>query len=294
MAFGGHEKFAVREDWLPKGLMLLNDSPDAFNNHLFVSDELGIGRNMVKSTQFWMIATGLTEKHNRSAPPEITSLGKTILEHDEYFLDVATWWALHLNLVCTQDRVIAWNWFFNHFSADRFDQLRCSQAFQYYVSHACGRTAAPTTLKNDITCLLSSYATLVPPQNSDPEDRNECPLRALELVTRHCETGTYRINRSRKSIPYEILGYSLSAMLQNEANSDYHQIKFSDALSKPNGPGRTLVLDSDSLIDILGRAEAELGTKLIHLDNSGGERMIRIKGLGSDDWLKRHYRKSRS
>ena len=288
MRFGGHETFAVREDWLPKGLMLLNEKQDAFSNP-FVSDELGVGRNMAKSIQFWMVATGLIEKDSRGSVPQITSLGRTIQQHDEYFLHIATWWALHLNLVTKEDKAVAWHWFFNHFSTDRFDRWQCSQEFQKYVTYAIGRRTAPATLKRDIACLLASYATPVPPQNSDPEEGSESPFRALDMVVQHCESDTYRLNRRKKSIPNEILGYALTAMTSSDDEDGYCQIRFSDALSKPNGPGRTLALDSDSLIELLSQAEVALGEKTLHLDNSGGERFIRVKSLKPSEWLKHCY-----
>ena len=44
----GHEKFALREGWINKALMILPENPDAFTRK-DATDLFGIGSNMVKS-----------------------------------------------------------------------------------------------------------------------------------------------------------------------------------------------------------------------------------------------------
>lgn len=55
----GHEKFALREGWINKALMILPENPDAFTRK-DATDLFGIGSNMVKSLRYWMRALGLT------------------------------------------------------------------------------------------------------------------------------------------------------------------------------------------------------------------------------------------
>ena len=47
----GHEKFALREEWISKALMILPNNPDAFTLKN-ASDLFGIGSNMVKSLRY--------------------------------------------------------------------------------------------------------------------------------------------------------------------------------------------------------------------------------------------------
>ena len=47
----GHEKFALREGWISKALMILPNNPDAFTLKN-ASDLFGIGSNMVKSLRY--------------------------------------------------------------------------------------------------------------------------------------------------------------------------------------------------------------------------------------------------
>ena len=53
----GHEKFALREGWINKALMILPENPDAFTRK-DATDLFGIGSNMVKSLRYWMRALG--------------------------------------------------------------------------------------------------------------------------------------------------------------------------------------------------------------------------------------------
>ena len=54
----GHEKFALREGWLNKGLIIVNDNPGIFQSD-DAPDVFGIGNNMVKSVRYWLKAFGL-------------------------------------------------------------------------------------------------------------------------------------------------------------------------------------------------------------------------------------------
>ena len=116
MRFGGHETFSVREGWLFKGLRMLIEDPDLLGDE-FVADHLGVGRNMAKSIRHWLVATELAYRgegrvHNKT-PLRVTELGRLVNDHDPYFLEIGTWWALHANLVRNRDDAATWVWFFN-------------------------------------------------------------------------------------------------------------------------------------------------------------------------------------
>lgn len=291
MRFGGHETFAVREDWLVKGLDLLNEDADAFKDP-FVSDRLGVGRNMAKSIRHWLQVTGLveTKKNSRSDSPTITPVGKTIQQNDRYFLHLGTWWVLHINLVTCGTDAVAWYWFFNQFSHGRFDRIRCSGDLQRQLAVEGQRPPSPKTLSRDIACLLSSYATPIPPTQEDPEDGHECPFRSLGLITYLRESDTYQLNRRKKDVPFEIVGYAFAiASPEDEDSGDFFDLNLSEAIAKPKCPGRTLALDADALINLLGEAEEALGTELIHTHTLGGERFVRVRGLSPSDWLEKYY-----
>ena len=124
MKFGGHETFPIRDGWLHKGLKLLNEDPDLFGDQ-YVSDYLGVGRNMAKSIRHWLVVTNLASAEvsqgDRSRKLKTTDLGRLVWAKDPYFLETATWWVLHANLASSR---IAGSWylFFNYFNLNRFEK----------------------------------------------------------------------------------------------------------------------------------------------------------------------------
>ncbi len=289
MRFSGHETFVLREDWLPKGLSLLKADPGAFSDP-FVSDHLGVGRNMAKSIRFWLRVTGVTEPEKSTGNFGITSIGKTILDKDPYFARLTTWWALHLNLISNKKFAISWNWFFNRFAHDRFDRTRCLNELHQYLKLAGMVIPSPTTLTRDLLCLTSSYSTPVPPVSTDPEEGIESPFRNLDLVMHYRESDSYQLNRYCKDVSPAMFGYALSGCPAGDSNDSHAYISFSDALMKPGSPGRMLVLNPESFAETVEMAQSALGPELIRIDSSGGERIVRIKQLSRVEWLKLGYR----
>ena len=290
MRFGGHETFAVREGWLFKGLSLIKDDPCAFEDP-FVSDNLGVGRNMAKSILHWLTVTGLVRKgENRGL--SMTDTGEVIFTHDPYMLSVGTWWALHVNLVTHKEDAVAWRVFFDRFPHERFDRIGCVEELRRQLALEGGRPPGEKTLSRDVACLLSSYSTVLPPEATDPEEGRESPFRSLGLITQLRETGTYRVNRRREHIPPAILGYALSITLPEELEEEFADIEFSEAFAKPGNAGKTLCLDLEAFTGLLDKAEESLGSELIHVQQLGGKRFIRVKGISSSDWLMKYYAES--
>lgn len=291
MRFGGHETFPIREDWLPKAIRLLEDDPMLFSDP-FVSDRLGVGRNMAKSIRHWLSVTGLAERSTTRKEQKLTKVGEEIYKEDPYFLLPGTWWALHINSVVVGKDAVVWKSFFNYFFPDRFDRIRCFSDIRRQLAIEGHRLPSATTLNRDIGCLLSSYATPVPPVDHDPEDGHDCPLRALDLISHLRETDTYSMNRKKKDIPSMVIGYALSVALHDSSLGKHTSLPLSQAYSASNRPGRTLVLDSESLVDTIQQMEEDLGSDLCHVEISGGERQVRVRNFEPSEWLKRYYRKA--
>ena len=76
----GHEKFALREGWVNKALIIIPDVPEVFLRK-DATDIFGIGSNMVKSLRYWMRAYGLTIEKG-AAGAELTERGKLIAKYD--------------------------------------------------------------------------------------------------------------------------------------------------------------------------------------------------------------------
>lgn len=63
LKFSGHDTFHCRQQWLLKGIELIeNKNLKGFSNLEEAILNLGVGKNMVQSIQYWLRAFGLLQK----------------------------------------------------------------------------------------------------------------------------------------------------------------------------------------------------------------------------------------
>ena len=286
MRFGGHESFAIREGWLSRGLELLSTAPHLLD-HEHSEDHLGVGRNMAKSIRHWLVATGLAEQipdGNASLAP--SKLGALVYRKDPHLLDLGTWWILHVNLVSNPEQAFTWNWFFNHWSIQRFDRAPCIEGLKRYAATKLSRCPSTRTLERDVAAMLQSYARAVPARVDDPEDSSDSPLQDLGLMLHHGASGDYQLNFDPKRIPMHVFGYALSVMPRAAARSD---LTITEAERSESGPGRCFLLRGDDIYDLVLRYDAQ-DRQSFAMKSQAGERGIKFDGSRKPlDWAKVHY-----
>jgi hypothetical protein len=292
MKFSGHETFPVREGWLHKGLKLLVESPELLVDE-YAADYLGVGRNMAKSIRHWLVATNIASigsyQADRAQTLKPTDLGQLIWDKDPYFLEIATWWALHINLT-TNQAAGSWYLFFNYFNLNRFEKSVCFEAQQRHINMSKLRMPSLNTLERDLTCLLASYSTQIPPKLQDPEDASNCPFQELGLIRHFKSSGYYELDRGIKNIPVHILGYVLSIKFEDaRVGEGMVDISFQEMAQAINGPGRILALTSESLFELAQKAEAELPPRDLDITGLAGERMLRVQRKEPLHWIKECY-----
>lgn len=297
MQFGGHETFAIREGWLHKGISLLDNEPEKFEDE-YVADWLGVGRNMAKSIKHWLAATELAERPTdpttrKKGPLEITSLGRKVIERDPYFMERGTWWALHVNLVNNKEHAATWTWFFNQFLNVRFERATCVEALRRYLAANQTRVPSLKTLQRDIACLLASYSKVVPPAPADPEDATDSPFRELELLAHFRDSGSYgREPVTAGDIPAELVPYTLiSAQPTLVEGQSKAEIDVREACLVPGGPGRCFNLELESFYELCTNVEAELGRDVFEVVTLAGDRMVRFNALPREAWLDAYYQR---
>ena len=287
MKFGGHETFPIREGWINKGLSMIEADPEGFNDP-HVADRLGVGRNMAKSIRYWLLATDLavsepSKTMTRRKRLILTDLGRVIYTHDRYCLHLGTWAALHVNLVNQTDHARIWTWFFNRFGERRFDRLTASAAFERFVQRQEKRPPKTKTLQRDMACLLSSYATPIPGEVTNPEDASDSPFRRLGLVTLFRDSHIYRRNEPDIArFPSELMGYAFARCGVTDASVPLREACFYDG-----GPGQSFQLDLNAFLDWVEQAETHrCGIRII---GSAGERRIQITQCPAAQWLASYY-----
>ena len=292
MRFGGHETFHIREGWLYKGLSLLNEEPRSLQT-IEAADVLGVGGNMAKSLHHWMLATGLaTSNTEGKAALSLSSMGKLIYENDRYFTSLATWWALHINLVNNPNFAASWDWFFNLSGQSRFEKGVALEQFKRFLNRNSNyRVPAAKTIERDFSVLLHSYARVIPTHAHDPEDSKECPFQELGLLTFFRESGFYRIQFSDKSIPPEILGYALSKRFPHQDGRDGNvSVSINDASNTPNSPGKVFCLRAESVFELALKAESSLPKGWLNVTGLAGSRHINFRAWPAEQWLEESYR----
>lgn len=293
MKFSGHETFQVREGWLHKGMKLIQHAPQLMCDE-YVADYLGVGRNMAKSIRHWLVATGLaepaaTEAGNKRPLLQFTEFGELVWEYDPYFVELGTWWMLHVNLVNNGEIATSWAWFFSSFGHDRFDRAVCLESLRRHIEMARKNPPSTVTLERDLGCLLLSYARIIPAQNVDPEDGADCPFRELGLMSHFKSSGYFQINQSAKAIPAPIFGFAMAKafedLSQNRKSTD---ISIGDAARRPGGPGRVFCLTNETLFEVASQIES-MDQDEISIAGMAGERVIRIRCLSTLEWSKQFY-----
>ena len=296
MRFGGHQTFFVREGWLAKGLGLLREDVSAFDDP-YVADRLGVGRNMAKSIEHWLLATGLAQKTERRgrAPTgqprlTVTELGETIAHHDPWFLDPGTWWFLHINLVRAPAHAATWHWFFNQYASSRFERATVVAQLDQHERMGSRRTATRKTLERDVSCFLGSYAVEVPYRRKDPEEEIDCPFQELRIIRHFRASGYYELNRRRKPIPQQALLYALHAPdLMLDSATRTVDVTLHDLHRMEGGPAQVLALSADALFEHLVELEANGTDAPLSMSGLAGDRQLRFDRTPAPALLARHF-----
>jgi len=293
MKFSGHETFQVREGWLHKGMQLISEEPEKMGNEL-VADYLGVGRNMARSIKHWLVATELAKpiqdaSGRKLSSMQFTDFGKQVWAYDPYFLELGTWWMLHINLVNNSKVSTSWSWFFNNFRRPRFDRAVCLEGLRRYISTARRKVPSSSTLDRDLGCLLASYARTIPASPVDPEDGADSPFRELGLLTFYKSSGYYQVNQVAKFIAPSIFGYSLSkAFSEFTLKRKSIDILIGEAARKRGGPGSVFCLSAESLFEVVSQIESGK-QKDITISGMAGERVIRARCYSTIEWTELFY-----
>ncbi|MBK7378486.1 MAG: DUF4007 family protein [Ignavibacteriales bacterium] len=286
LTFSGHDSFNCRALWLKKGydFITVNNkfaSPDAVV-------DLGIGKNMVTATQFWMKSFGLMTSNN--SPSELADFIFKEDGADPYLEDTASLWLLHYQLI-TENLSSIYSLVFNEFRKKRneFSKTQLTQ----FLKRKCeenNTTFNEKTIQRDIAVFLRSY---VRPnrQSKNIEDIYSGLFIDLDLITQlrkfdEDDNTWYRIeNKTRKDLPEEIILYSILSNTEYEDSITLEQLA-----TGHNSIGNIFALSQNDLIDKLNRL-ASKNKNLTFTDNSGVRVLQFKKKINKWDVLKRYYEK---
>lgn len=210
----GHEKFVLRDGWLNKGIMLIENNPLVFQGQ-DAPDVFGLGNNMVKSLRYWLKAYNLIEERGTKGV-FLTDIAKTIVKYDKYFEDIFTIWILHSNIAKNIEEATTWYMFFNCCDLEEFEKDEITKCIKREIlKYTNGVAFSEQSLKNDVDVLLNMYGK--EKGINDPEDKNVSPMVQLGLIKK--SDGMYTKNHpdERNICEWNIL-YELAFIMNGQAS----------------------------------------------------------------------------
>lgn len=269
MKFRGHETYAIRRGWIPKGMRNVIAHPDVFitkDEDRKPTDVLGIGTNMVKAMRYWLKATGLTQESKSGKRVQtLTEFGKLVFEKDRYLEEIGTLWLIHYKLVCNKEEASTWYFFFNEFNMFEFTR----EDFIGSINAWTEKPIAARSLEDDFNCLVKTYSP--ERQRNSPEDNLGCPLSELNLIN----SIDKKLYTKRSPRPDEINYWIILAVIFDQAPPDRKEIRLMELLQNPGNIGRVFNLNSITMRDLLARAADKTG--FIKLITTAGIDCIRLK-----------------
>ena len=262
----GHESFSIREGWIPKGIIAVQENPKIFSSK-DATDILGMGTNMVKSLKYWLIACDLIEESKKNEY-ELTELGDLINKYDPFLEDIFTLFFIHINLVSNKEKATIWNLFFSKCNIKNFNKKDLLEALKYeleteYLEYN------EKMLIDEINVLLKTYSN--EDKVNNPENNFACPLDELNLL-RKIDREFYEKNKpSLAKLDKRIILYYIEK--ECEENS-VKSLNIDDFVKKQDGVCKILNLDKNTLNEYL---EILKNDKLITLNKTAGLNMVYIE-----------------
>lgn len=285
MKYCGHESFSIRKDWLAKGIRKI----DSFKkDELSAMDELGIGKNMVKSLRYWLKVTGITDDDFKRKIFRLSELGSVIKENDPYTEELGTLWLLHYMLAKNFDNATAWYFFFNEFNMSEFTADDFFTAIKKWADMKNGRPVSDSSLSKDFDCIRRTY--LLHQFDNDrngedfgPESNMECPFTELGLL-KSVGKGIYRKSTPLKqNIPALIV---FAAVL--DSTKGKNEIKLSVLQNDKNNVGKLFNIDIVLLMTILSDLENQ---GFVHVVRTSGLDVLRLEtNMTFIECVKKYYK----
>jgi hypothetical protein len=275
--FSGHDTFHCRQQWLSKGIKLIdNEGYTVLNRPEIAISKLGVGKNMVQSIQHWLKAFGLiNDKH------EILEIANKLFlddfKFDPYLEDEGTLWLLQYQ-ICKTNYASIFNLIFTEYFNDKvsleFSESQIIQFIEKKLRENNVREVSSNTLISDFKVFVKSYASPTKSLKTIEDDFN-APLLELNLISQltgknsNGET-VHRINKEiRNGIPVEIFAFCFLDNFENQSIVSHDEIRKS--------LGSYFCLSNEGLDNLI----EELCTKIPEFiyKNDAGIRQIQIKGI---------------
>lgn len=283
----GNESFSIREGWLAKGLLALEENKYVFSEETAM-DNLGVGSKMVKSIKYWLLASHLVEekreKNTKHSLVPTQYFGEVVKKYDPYFEDIFTLWIIHYYITSDIEFNTIWSLFFNKFNVTDFtkktmvDKLvdECNKIYDKGISLL-------NSIDSDCGVLLKMY-TSSEETITDPEENLNSPFSELGLVARGSERSAYK---KVKPLYSKLDRLAVLYVMTLNLSDNKISVDIDSLLSQDNNVGKIFNLDRNMINEYLDRLRQE---GFIELNRTAGLDMVYIsKKLSPVDILEIYY-----
>ena len=293
--FSGHETFPFRYAWLKKGLDGLIRKPSLFTSEDAVV-ELGVGKNMVRSIRHWCLATRVIEERDaliggRTRELQASQFGTNLFldpAWDAYMEDDASLWLLHWNLATNEARATTWYWAFNLCKEQEFSLDEMTLALGKWLEGYDARVSA-SSLRNDVSCLVRTYAAVKRGPGSTAEETLECPLTNLGMLSEIPGERRFRFHNGQKtSLPTGIFAYALLDCWQRRHPAQ-QTLSVREITHGEGSPGRVFRLDDDAVLGYLDELDDLTSGRLTFSDSVLIRQVVRRAEIVPEEILNDYY-----
>lgn len=242
MAYGRHQSFYIKNNWINKGIKAIKGDPTVFSS-IENFKNLGIGKNMFMALKYWLQALNIVNVNF-----ELTDFGNYILNYDLSCNDNFTLNLLHYFLVLNEpvnDVEISDTFYyaFNKYDFKSFSKEELLDSLINY-DHDNGKNTSVKTLSRDIDCLIQTYTKL---DKSHPEDLNFSVLAKLKLFKKQKEYLT-RVPLSFEMISKDAMYYVILRMSENKG---YRSLTVDEIENEELSLGRVFHLTRTDIINLI-------------------------------------------
>ena len=280
--FSGHESFVCRYGWLPKLHSAIALNPLLLKDEAQATITLGIGRNMVKSVQFWAEAFGVVESSEKGGL-QPGPLGRLLLAKDgwdPYLEQPESLWLLHW-WMSTHADIAVWMLVFGSTELSRFDRKTLVASLRDLAGSIGKKQLADSTLEQHASLFLHSYAR----EESASDDTSWCPLQELDLFEEVSADDGKTVYLVGRSVPLGLSSrVALFSIVDFLARRNSTSCGLGDLAHGAFSPGVVFRLDEFQLRALLETVEHEFDGAVRFVDTADTQRITMNPAL-LPDWL---------
>lgn len=281
MAYGQHQSFYLRDRWLNKAMRhLRNDNRFFYDKEAF--EKMGLGKNMVQSLRYWVVATGVVEEvfnEDRKKIHLITKFGEILYGFDKFikFQDTAS--IIHYHMCRSPEPSTAWYWFFNELKETMITKENLIQEFINWVNENEIKTFSTNSLKKDIDCLIKLYT--AGQSNIDPEEVIQSPLSKINIL----EERKGIIHKRNLPISKVGLNALMYVLLDYKQSNNLDTVSVDELVAQKGLWGNVFNMNRSTIVNAL--TELSMHAKYpLHFIRTNNLDLIRIPDIEPLEYLK--------